>query len=162
MDKMVAFRTERLHQDRNVPVVRAQEFHQELRSEMLRVQEKGELHRPPQQAYPYLQGPPGKAFVGGVDLEGTAAHRALLIDVERLVWVLLHPVPEFVHILPDVFFLTRAAVRLPERGPPALAVQLHPHLDILYRPVFPVDVSSVIPDGILQDVECVLQGVVGP
>ena len=41
-------------------------------------------------------------------------------------------------------------------------MQLNTHLYILYRPVFPIDVLSVIPDRICEHVESMLQGVGRP
>ena len=143
-------------------MVGAQEFHQECRRKVPGIKEHVKLHHPPKQAYSYLQRPPGEAFVSGIDVQGSAAHGPVLAYAKGPVGVLLHPVAELRHILPGILFLAGSAVHFSKRSPPALPVELHPHLYVLDGPVLPVDVLSVIPDGIFQDVEGVPEGIIGP
>ena len=143
-------------------MVGAQEFQQERRRKMPGIQEEIELHDPSQQADPHFKRTPGKAFVGGTGIKGSAAHGAVLADAERLIGIFLDPVAEFVNIFPGIFLFPGRRIYPAQRSPPPLAVQLHAHLDVLYRPVFPIDVFAVIPDGIFEHMKSMPQGVVGP
>ena len=148
----------------SVLVVVYKELSKEFRSERRRRQEQLELCSLVLQTVTNFQRTPSETHVFYIAFQSFVACQFIFFLVDRYQRVLLNPV----YILSCPFFsillVARHAICFTHRSKPFVTVKLPAQFVILYRPVFPVNVLTVVERWLVTFMyeECMLHSFVGP
>ena len=152
-------------QDMNsVLVVVYKELGKEFRSERRRRQEQLELCSLVLQAVTNFQRTPSETHVFYIAFQGFVACQFIFFLVDRYQRVFLNPVDILSGPFFSILLVARHAICFTHRSKPFVTVKLPTQFVVLYRPVFPVDVLSVVERWLVAFMyeECMLHSVVGP